>query len=608
MKSNFNDKQKEAIHLGLGPAMILAGPGSGKTTVLLYRIKYLIDELHISPKNILVITFTKAAAKEMKERAAKILNLKDESPFFGTVHSYFYSVLKRSYEYRNYSIMTTKQKYNNLEALLKSEYSNIRISNNLLQEILTCFSKQKNGVECIKEIENIGFTYDQFEDLLKKYNYFNFEQNKMDYDDILILSLRLLKDNMRALNRLNSEVKYVLVDEFQDVNEVQYELVSLLAGKGGNLFVVGDDDQSIYRFRGAKGENFRQFETDFFGVQKVILNINYRCPKEIVEVSSKLIGHNQSRFPKQLISGKENNGFVQCKCFVSKEEERKDVLKKVKEFSEHNTCETIAILCRTNSQLSYFAEQLRKEKIEFYMQEKTVNFYKSMYIRPIIGYLMFASGIDKSRKRLFSFLNRPMRFISRELFANWDEEKLKFDCLDINNEKIMQLKEELKRIEKMSPKFAISYILKGIGYEAYTSENCISREDVEKFKADMDELKERAGMYETMREWMEYVKLEETMDEADVRKNEVIDASVFLYTFHGAKGLEFDSVIIPYLNEGSVPYGKKLSKEELEEERRMFYVALTRSAKSLCVTFVENDTKKDTVSRFIKECAFTVSK
>lgn len=608
MQSNLNEKQKEAVELGLGPAMILAGPGSGKTTVLLHRIQYLIDELHISPKNILVITFTKAAAREMQERAAKILNLKAECPFFGTFHSYFYSILKRSYEYRNYSIMTTKQKYNNMEALLKSEYPDMRISNNLLQEILSCFSKQKNNVECLKEMENLGFTKEQFQDLFEKYNYFNFEQKQMDYDDILFLAQKLLQDNIGALNRLNNEVKYVLVDEFQDVNKMQYELLIQLAEKHNNLFVVGDDDQSIYCFRGAYGDNFRQFSTDFSNVQNVILNINYRCPSEIVDISSKLISHNQNRFQKQLISGKESKGFVQCKCFISKDEERKYVVEKMKEFSKRNAGGTVAILCRTNSQLSYFAERLKKEKVKFYMKEKNINFYDSTFIKPIIGYLMFASKVDKSRKRLFSFMNRPMRFINRELFANWDETKVKFDELDIRDVKILQLKEEISRIGRMSPQTAISYILKGIGYEEFVLAKCTSKDEVERFRADMDELRERAGMYQTIREWMEYVKLEEKMDLEEWKKEEFTDTNVFLYTFHGAKGLEFDNVFIPHLNEGSVPYGKKLSKEELEEERRMFYVAITRSAKNLSISFVENNTKKDTVSRFIKECAITVSK
>lgn len=608
MQSNLNEKQKEAVELGLGPAMILAGPGSGKTTVLLHRIQYLIDELHISPKNILVITFTKAAAREMKDRAAKILNLKAECPFFGTFHSYFYSILKRSYEYRNYSIMTTKQKYNNMEALLKSEYPDMRISNNLLQEILSCFSKQKNNVECLKEMENLGFTKEQFQDLFEKYNYFNFEQKQMDYDDILILALKLLQNNTGVLQYLNNEIKYVLVDEFQDVNEVQYELLALITGKREKLFVVGDDDQSIYYFRGAREENFRRLATDYVKMQKVVLNINYRCPKEIVELSSKLISHNENRFQKQLISKKECKGDVRCRSFFSKEEERKYVVKNVKEFSGKNNGEAIAILCRTNSQLSYFAEMLKKEQVKFYMKEKPVNFYNSTYIKPIIGYLMFASGVDKSRKRLFSFMNRPMRFISRELFANWDEEKERFNDLDIRNKNVLQLKEDLKRIGTMRPQMALSYILKGLGYEEFILSKCTFAEETEKFKSDIDELRERAVMYQNLREWMKYVKLEENMDEAEQKTEEDIDTKVFLYTFHGAKGLEFDNVFIPHLNEGSVPYGKKLSKEELEEERRMFYVAITRSAKTLSISFVENNTKKDTVSRFIKECAITVSK
>lgn len=618
MKSNLNDKQKEAVSLGLGPALILAGPGSGKTTVILERIKHLIYGLNISPQNILVITFTKSAALEMQTRAAKILNHSEESPFFGTFHSYFYSILKRSYEYHNFSIMTTKQKYQNLENLLKLHFPSMRISNNLLMDILTLFSKQKNGVTCLKEVENSGFSKEQFENLRRTFDHFNREQKLMDYDDIILLAFELLRDNPGILAMLQSKVRYILIDEFQDVNRTQYELISLLAGKNGNLFVVGDDDQSIYRFRGAGEENLRQFETDFPLAKKVVLDINYRCPQEVVKLSSKLIEHNTMRFQKKLSSGKNEAGKVSCKRFISKEEERRYIAEMIKTIVSTVTtmepCDKkIAILCRTNSQLSYFAEMLKKEKIPYFMKEKTVKFYELPHIRPIIGYLMFASGVDRSRKKLFTFLNQPMRYINRELFVGWDEGERKLNTLTIKEaaveKELVQLDKALQRIEKMSPQTALTYILKGIDYEIFYLKKCKTIEEIQRFKKDMEELKERANMYTSIREWMHYVLWEEEKEEDSYMKtSDATDTCVFLYTFHGAKGLEFDTVFIPHLNEGSVPYGKNLSEAELEEERRMFYVALTRCSGDLYLTFVENDTKKDTVSRFIKECAFTVSK
>lgn len=602
MKSNLNDKQKEAVYLGFGPAMIVAGPGSGKTTVILERIKYLIYELNISPKNLLVITFTKSAALEMKTRAANILKNSQESPFFGTFHSYFYSVLKRSYEYRNFSIMTTKQKYRNLENLLKRYYPKMRISNLFLQDVSVCISKAKNDMDISKELLGLGFTLEQFMDLQSSFDRFNKEQQLMDFDDIILYTLKLLKENTALLECLREEVKYILVDEFQDINKTQYELISLLAGEGGNLFVVGDDDQSIYKFRGAGEENLRRFEVDFCPVQKVVLNINYRCPKEVVDVSSSLIAHNEKRFMKELCSKKPAKGKVICKKFLSKDEERKFIVDEIKKIEGGN----IAVLCRTNSQLSVFAEMLRKENISFYMKEKAVKFYELPSIRPIIGYLMFAGGIDKSRKRVFSFLNRPMRYIERELFVNWETGERRLDKIESADmrmkQALIELGEILNRIRKMTPRIAVSYILKAVGYENFALEKCKTKEEVEKLRWAIEELKERAKMYDSIREWMEYVKWEENIEETDRIRTEVADNRVFLYTFHGAKGLEFDTVLIPHLNEGSVPYGKNLSGEEVEEERRMFYVALTRSAQNLYITFVENDTKKDVKSRFISEC------
>ena len=205
-----------------------------------------------------------------------------------------------------------------------------------------------------------------------------------------------------------------------------------------------------------------------------------------------------------------------------------------------------------------------------------------------------------------------MRYLNRELFGNYpdiDLEVIGKECKDSKMcEKLVKLQIVLERIGKMSPMLAIAYILKVVGYEEFSHKNCASCEDSMKFYLDMEELKARGAMYATIREWMEYVKLEENMEEMECKWTKKQEAKVYLYTFHGAKGLEFNNVIIPHLNEGSVPYGKNLSNEELEEERRMFYVALTRSAKELGITYVENDTKKDTVSRFIKESAITVSK
>lgn len=609
MQSDLNEKQKKAVKLGLGPALILAGPGSGKTTVILARIKHLIEKLNISPQNILVITYTKSAAAEMKNRAAKILNNSKDSPVFGTVHSYFYSVLKRSYEYRDFSILTTKQKYRHLEYILKNYYPNMRISNNLLQDILAFFSKQKNDMDISKEIEKMGLSKEQFYMLQKSYDRLNYEQKRMDYDDILLLSWKLLKSNTSLLNHIRNEVKYILVDEFQDVNKIQYELISLLAGRAGNIFVVGDDDQSIYRFRGAGEENLRQYEKDFAPVQKVILDINYRCPKAIVKVSANLIAHNEKRFIKELRSEKSDEGKILCNRFIAKDEERKAIVCKLKQATAEKS---IAVLCRTNSQLTIFAELLKKEKINFYMREKPVKFYESPYIKPIVGYLMFACGLDRSRKRLFSFLNQPMRNAGRELFAESKgriEQIFNVHTEDYHTKKVLlQLDKTLDCLKKMPPEISVTYILKVVGYESFVLQNIKDIKGVKKFKEEVEELKERAKMYSTIREWMEYVKWEEETEECELGPKNSKDCHIFLYTFHGSKGLEFDTVFIPHLNEGSVPYGKKLSQEELEEERRMFYVALTRSKEELFVTYVENDTKKDTVSRFIKECAFTVSK
>lgn len=619
MQSNLDKNQKEAVSLGLGPAMILAGPGSGKTTVILERIKYLSYELNISLQKILVITYTKAAAIEMKTRAEKILNLSKESPIFGTFHSYFYSVLKRSYRYQNYSLITGKQKLQIMEQILRLYFPKMRISNNFMLECYSCISKQKNDIDIYADLVKIGFTKEQF-DILKKKTEEAFDEQKLfDYDDILLFSFKLLKENPYILEKIRQETAHILVDEFQDVNSIQYELITLLAGKNGNLYVVGDDDQSIYRFRGAGEENLRRFETEFLRVKRVVLNMNYRCPISIVNLSSKLISHNQKRFTKELCSGTNTEGKVNCCQFLHKNEERKFIVSKIKDIVQFNKAgiekRKTAVLCRTNSQLGYFAELLKKEDIKFYRKEAGMSFYVLPHIKPIIGYFMFATNVDRSRKRLLTFLNRPLRGISREILADWGgtwQELLTRERMTEGERKEFQkLDAILKTIRQLSPEMAVTYISKVVGYESYVKEYCASMEEVILFQESLEELRERAKMYSSLREWMELVQWEENSDVGKQSGNmeDVIDeAEVFLYTFHGAKGLEFDTVFIPHLNEGSVPYGKNLTQEELEEERRMFYVALTRCSDELWITLVENDTKKDTASRFLKECELTASK
>lgn len=619
MQSNLNDKQKEAVSLGLGPAMILAGPGSGKTTVILERIKYLVYELDISPQKILVITYTKAAATEMKTRAAKILDLSKESPFFGTFHSYFYSVLKRSYKYQNYSLIKGKQKLQIMEHILKLYFPKCRISNNFMWDCYSCISKQKNNIDIHIDLEKLCFTKERFGLLQKKIEEAFEEQKRLDYDDILLFAFRLLKGNPNILEKIRQEMVHILVDEFQDVNSIQYELLVLLAGKNGNLFVVGDDDQSIYRFRGAGGENLRRFEAEFFRVKKVVLDTNYRCPESIVNLSSNLISHNQKRFAKELCSGTNTEGKVNCYQFLHKNEERKFIVSRIKDILQLNKAgkekRKIAILCRTNSQLGYFAELLQKEGIKYYRKENDVCFYELPYIKPIIGYLMFASNVDRTGKRVLTFLNRPMRGISREIIVGWRGEWQKIlkegGITEGERKEIIKLDTILKNIRQLSPEMAVTYILKVVGYEKFVKDYCNSMEEITLFQEKLSDLKERAKMYGSLREWMELVQWEENNEmskQSDDTEDNINSADVFLYTFHGAKGLEFDMVFIPHLNEGSVPYGKNLTQEEVEEERRMFYVALTRCSADLYITFVENDTKKDTVSRFLKECELTASK
>ncbi len=611
MQSNLDNQQKQAVSLEFGPALILAGPGSGKTFVIGQRVLYLIQKKGVLPNQILVLTFTKAAADELKERACKLLPNSIEKPFFGTFHSFFYQVLKSTYEFRTFSILTKKQKFQQLKQLLKTQYGLEKVSNYMLQDILSFISKYKNDI--VDYSAEHYFSYEELVLICKEYDYYNYNNKTMDYDDIICYALKVLKQDTKVLDKVQKEVAHILVDEFQDVNKKQYELLILLAGKRGNIYVVGDDDQSIYGFRGAGEQNVFQFEKDFEPIQKVFLGSNYRCAKEIVELSSKVISHNQKRFAKELFAKKSEKGAIVCRCFISKEKECVYISDEVKKNLLEGNVGDIAILCRTNRQLDMIAESLKSRQITYVKKEKSAGFYEQYFIKPVIAYMLFASGRDRSRETLFCFLNKPTRYVKREIFTSSEYQHKKLYDIKLEDSRVYQILVELEKscsiIDSVSPVMAILYILKVIGYEEYVLALCKNSKEREDFLQSINELKERAGLYKSIGAWMDYVLWE--------RENEIETGSkicdnqkekVFLYTYHGAKGLEFEQVFLPFLNNKSVPYGKALAMEQLEEERRMFYVALTRCKKKLYLSYVENDTKKDTVSVFLSESQITASK
>lgn len=618
MKTELNEKQKQAVCLGLGPAMILAGPGSGKTFVVLKRIEYLINNLHIPPEEILVITYTKAAAQEMKTRWINDFGTFRKNPIFATFHAYFYSVLKQIYPYRDYSIITDRQKEMILIKVFNVYYPDIKVSGFFAEDFYNCLSKEKNGILKEKDLESINFSKDKFLEVAQKVNRFCRELKLLDYDDILICTYQVLFNNETLLFNLKKKVKYILVDEFQDINPIQYKLMTLLAGEDKNLFVVGDDDQCIYRFRGAGEENLRNFQQDFCNANKIQLNINYRCPKIVLEVSKKLIAHNCKRFEKELLSAKSEKGNINCHCFLNKSAEHIYLVKKIREELEENKSQgkrkKVAVLCRTNREknsLSYF---FKKENIRCYEKQKKEFFYEKRFVKSLMGYLMFATGKDTGRRRLLTFLNAPMRGIGRECIEMWEDYGGRLSELPGltkgEKEVFLKLEENMRVLRNLPPKAAVVYIQKVIKYDEYVRENCHSADEWAEAKENMENLKERAESYASLSDWMEDILWEEKGDtfcENDF-KNEEKEADIYLYTFHGAKGLEFDTVFIPHLNEGNIPYGKDLTMEDMEEERRIFYVAMTRCKERLYISFTDNHTKKETVSRFIEESGLTVTK
>ena len=464
-----------------------------------------------------------------------------------------------------------------------------------------------------------------FRGISSAYNKLLLQEEKLDFDDMAKQCLMLLKNNPKVLAFWQEYFQYILIDEFQDINEPQYEVVKCLAGQRKNLFVVGDDDQAIYGFRGANPGIMKRFVEDYPNSECILLNINYRSLPEIVKTSGKCIAENQNRVEKQFIAartdkekdGKEKTGKegtntgkvcvqpVMLKAFAKKVEEQSYIVERLKKWKENGACyDDAVIICRTNFELEEIALLLEQAEIPFQRREKKKSLFEHPIMRDFEAYLKLAGG-EKSRSLLLQIINHPARYIGRTFFGKEDmgliELKEACRCAPEKYFKVVKLEEECVKMAKMPPFLAVNYIRKGIGYDAYLKELAgNSREQLEASMELADFFQEAAKEYRTVKEWLMAVEKhkEEYEAKAEEGKRKV---GVHLLTMHGAKGLEFPLVIIPDVNEGIIPRGRTLSKENLEEERRMFYVAMTRAKDCLEMYYVHGEgERKRLPSRFLK--------
>ena len=603
----FNEAQTKAICHKNGPAMVLAGPGSGKTLVITRRVEYLIKKYGVRPEQILVITFTKAAAKEMRERFAKITK-DDRFPVtFGTFHGIYYGILKWAYRMNASNIFSEEEKMMLLREVIAGMELEIEDEKEFLQGIASEIGQIKNNRLSLEEYESSNCSDQMFRKIYEEYERIRKLLKKIDFDDMLVLCYELFQKRPDILQMWQKKFQYILIDEFQDINQVQYDVIRMLALPENNLFIVGDDDQSIYRFRGARPEIMLGFSKDYPNAKSIILDVNYRSTKAVVSAARRVIERNKNRYQKEIITVNEQGDNVHIQEVRHPVEEshyvREQIAKAVAAGTEPSQ---IAVLYRTNTEPRALVETFMEYHIPFQMKEHLPNLYEHFIGRDFQAYMRMALG-GRDRGDFLMIMNRPNRYIGRD---SVDRGEISFENLrkyymekDWMVDRIDQLEVDLKVISRMTPYAAIQYIRKSVGYDLFLNEYAIKRKmKLEDLQELIREMEERAKEFKTIEEWFAHIeKYTEELRLQAVTRTENRNA-VSLMTFHAAKGLEYDTVFIIGANEDVTPYKKAELPEEMEEERRMFYVAMTRAKKHLTISYVrEKNGKAMEQSRFLGE-------
>ena len=653
---DFNQAQMMALEHRDGPMMVLAGPGSGKTTVITHRIKRLL-EAGVDPSGILVITFTKAAATEMKERFLRLAREEEEKrkqaeqgakcaqrtggsrtgaekPFFGTAdpgswrreacgtsleaagsrvsfgtfHSVFYHILKWAYRFPAGNVISGEEKRQYFKKFLDESEMEVEDEAEFISSIINEISYVKGERLDLKYYYSQNCPEEWFKKLYDGYDEMLKTTGKIDFDDMLVMCHELFTERKDILAAWQKKFKYILVDEFQDINLLQYQVVRMLALPENNLFIVGDDDQSIYRFRGAKPEIMLGFEKDFPGTKRVLLGTNYRSTKEIVETSLRLIEHNKVRFEKKLEPFRGSGRPVDFRVFDNPGHEMDTVAQSIRAYHDAGyQWSEIAVLFRTGANSGLMAERLMGYNIPFKLRDVIPNLYSHWIAKDLFAYMEIAAG-SRKRSDFYRIMNRPNRYFSRDAFdtpiVSFDRLKSFYQDRDWMEERICDLEADLRAMAPLKPVAAVNYIRKAIGYDDYLRSYAeFRRMKPEELFETADKLAESAAEFATFVEWKEHAaRYEEELKKQNQEEREETKDRVTLSTMHSAKGLEYPVVFVVDVNEGIVPHHKAGLPADIEEERRLFYVALTRAKDRLHVAAVkERYHRKTDVSRFVEE-------
>ena len=590
----LNQEQKNAVSVIDGPVMCLAGPGSGKTHTIIQRILHLI-KMGIPPLNILVITFSKSAATELQNRFFSQTNGEYFPVTFGTFHAVFFHILNEKYHYKASDILSLSQKMEYMKtACVQSDGKKEPDEEEILQHLqkLAVYKNNAGKIKITLEEKNIYEIYKKI----------CIENRKIDFEDMMLKCYEVLKTDSEICNFYRKKFQYIIVDEFQDINPIQYLILRILAKPKNNLMVVGDDDQSIYGFRGSKPQILLSFQKDFPNVKQIQFKKNYRSTKEIVKFSQDIICDNKIRYMKTFDTINEAGNKVEIIGFKDREEEYGFLVDKLRMKGVEYGFENIACLFRTNMDAAAIQERLFKEKIPCTMKEKAWNPYEHFIWMDFFHYLLLAKG-DGTPKDFYAIMNKPLRYFSRnamngkvfsleELYKFYKDKAYMKQYID-------KFSYDLQMLRNMDFFGAINYIRRVIGYDEYLRKKAFEEgKESKEYLEIADLLQRQAAQFHTLQELTQHIdKYGMALKAAAVHKN-----GIRFMTFHGAKGLEFDCVYIMDCNEGIIPHKKSGSEEETEEERRMFYVAITRAKKELSIYYLKGtEERRFFPSRFISK-------
>jgi len=614
----LNENQKTAVEHLEGPMLVIAGPGSGKTTVIVQRTYNLISKYGVNPDNILVITFTKAAAKNMKERYLSLSDDLGSGITFCTLHSLFFRILRTFSNFTADNLIAETLQFECIDNIIKKFKLEIDNKNDFIKQALLFISGIKTGAIKKEELKNIEYSkystliYEEYQAYLKS-------RRLLDFDDLMLYCYRLLLSNEESVFYCRNKFKYILVDEFQDICEMQYKIIRLLAHPLNNVFAVGDDDQSIYSFRGANPSIMLNFERDFKNTRLITLDTNYRSGGLIVKLSNKLIKHNKERYNKSISTGSDSKSCAKIVNVNNQNSQNRYIIDKIKDMTKKGyDYSDFAILARTNKETESLISELIRNNIAFSSRERASNIFTGLVALDILAYLNLAYkyGANKTveRSHLIRVMNKPLRYIKRE----WLKEPI-IDLADLKERVVLKdwvfynvvsLIDNLKFLSSLKPAPAIDYILNTINYREhlirYAKDNNLSFDELYEQALELKEIFDKFATFEEVFSFID----DYTKKLAEIKTDFSNKNSVTVSTFHSAKGLEFKNVFIINCIDGNIPYSKnksnkgriKFDKKSLEEERRLFYVSMTRAIDNLFLTVPRFIHSKDKIpSGFLDE-------